>query len=79
MQSGNKTKRLTIMQNYGIKAFGIIGTIIFAAGCTPTVKIEVPDKPIEINLNINMKIEQNVFVKLQENQEKTIKSRPDLF
>ena len=38
---------------------------IAASGCTPTVRVQVPDKPIEINLNINMKIEQNVRVKLE--------------
>jgi YnbE-like lipoprotein len=38
---------------------------VAATGCTPTVRVEVPDKPIEINLNINMKIEQNVRVKLE--------------
>ena len=26
-------------------------------GCTPTVKVEPPDKPITINLNVNIKHE----------------------
>ena len=37
------------------------------AGCSPTVKIEAPDKPIEINLNI--KIEQEVRVKVERDLE----------
>ena len=33
-------------------------------GCAPTVKVAVPDKPIEINLNI--KIEHEIKVKVDE-------------
>jgi len=35
------------------------------AGCTPTVKIEAPDKPIEINMNINIKHEILIKVERQ--------------
>lgn len=47
------------------------------AACSPTVKIEAPDKPIEINLNV--KIDQEVRVKLDESVEDLISSNPDLF
>lgn len=47
------------------------------AACTPTVKIEAPDKPIEINLNI--KIDQEVYLKLDDSVEDLISSNPDLF
>jgi hypothetical protein len=36
----------------------LIVLVFFLAGCNPTVKIEAPDKPIEINLNV--KIEHNI-------------------
>ena len=36
---------------------------ICAMACTPTVKVEAPDKPIEINMNINIKHE--ILVKLE--------------
>ena len=37
---------------------GILVTIlILFSACTPTVKVEAPDKPIEINMNINIKHE----------------------
>ena len=39
--------------------------VSFLAGCNPTVKVEAPDKPIEINLNV--KIEHNI--RLQVDQE----------
>ncbi|KAA0683942.1 YnbE family lipoprotein [Roseomonas genomospecies 6] len=45
--------------------------------CTPTVKVEAPDKPIEINLNI--RIEQEVRVKVERDLEKAIADDPALF
>ena len=33
------------------------------AGCTPTVKVEAPDKPIEINMNVNIRHE--ILVKVE--------------
>lgn len=45
--------------------------------CAPTVKIEAPDKPIEINLNI--RIEQEVRVKVERDLDKAIADDPALF
>ena len=50
---------------------------LFTAGCTPTVKVEAPDKPIEINMNI--KIEQEVRVKVEKDLENAFAEDPDLF
>ena len=47
------------------------------AGCSSTVKIEAPDKPIEINLNI--KIEQEVRIKVERDLEKVFAEDPELF
>lgn len=47
------------------------------AGCTPTVKLEAPDKPIEINMNV--KIQQEVRVKLERDVQKEITANPELF
>ncbi|HEY0836316.1 MAG TPA: YnbE family lipoprotein [Azospirillum sp.] len=47
------------------------------AACAPTVKIEAPDKPIEINLNI--RIEQEVRVKLDRDLDKVFQEDPALF
>ncbi len=43
-------------------------------GC---VNIQAPDKPIEINLNVNIK--QEVIVKLQKDADDFITSNPELF
>ena len=32
-------------------------TLAFLSGCNPTVKVEAPDKPIEINLNVRIQHE----------------------
>lgn len=52
-------------------------TGVFAAGCTPTVRVEAPKDPIVINLNV--KIEQEVRVKVEKEAEHLIDDRPDLF
>ena len=31
--------------------------LAFATGCNPTVRVEAPDKPIEINLNVKIQHE----------------------
>ena len=54
----------------------IISPFIIVA-CTPTVKLEAPDKPIEINMNI--KIEQEVRVRVEKDLDKEILANPDLF
>ena len=41
--------------------------LIFATGCNPTVKVEAPDKPIEINLNV--KIEHQIRLQVDKELE----------
>ena len=56
--------------------FGIMVILIFmATACTPTVKIEAPDKPIEINMNINIKHE--ILIKVEKQVEELLDD--DLF
>ena len=43
----------------------LIVLLTFFAGCSPTVKVEAPDKPIEINLNVKIEHE----IRLQVDQE----------
>ena len=58
-------------------ALGIFSIAALLAGCTPTVKVEAPDKPIVINMN--MKIDRKVRVKLQNDLKKAKKDHPDVF
>ena len=47
------------------------------SACAPTVKLEAPDKPIEINLNVN--IEQRVKVEIDRDVQKSIAKNKDIF
>lgn len=47
------------------------------AACNPTVKVEAPDKPIEINLNV--KIEQHVKVSIEKDVKQAIAKNKDIF
>ena len=55
-----------------IAAFGLV-----AAACTPTVKVQAPDKPIEIHMKLE--ITQEVRIKLDKEVEDLIGSRDDIF
>ncbi|GMV62501.1 MAG: hypothetical protein AMXMBFR74_16690 [Parvibaculum sp.] len=54
-----------------------LGSSFLLSGCNPTVKIEAPDKPIEINLNV--KIEQEVRVRVERDLDELLAENPDLF
>lgn len=45
--------------------------------CAPTVKVESPKEPITINLNI--KLDADIRVKLEEEAKKDIATNPDIF
>jgi len=49
---------------------------VTAAACA-TVKVQAPDKPIEINLNVNIK--QEVLIKMEKEVEDLIANNPDIF
>lgn len=55
----------------------LLSIVSLLTGCTPTVKVEAPDKPIVINMN--MKIDHKVRVKLQNDLKKAKKDNPDIF
>ncbi len=46
------------------------------AACA-TVKVQAPDKPIEINLNVNIK--QEVLIKMDREIQDLIANNPDIF
>ncbi len=57
----------------------ILGTLscLLLAACTPTVKVEAPDKPIEINMNINIKHE--ILIKIEKEVEEMFEEEDELF
>ncbi len=50
---------------------------LLIGGCQPTVKIEAPTEPITINLNI--KLDADIRLKVEEEAEGVIESNPDIF
>ena len=54
----------------------LAGTLMAVMACTPTVKVEAPDKPIEINMNINIKHE--ILVKVEREVEEMFEDE-DIF
>ncbi len=55
----------------------VLAIAVLVSSCTPTVRLEVPDKPIVINLNV--KIEQEVRIKLEKGVEEVVENNPDIF
>lgn len=55
----------------------IFAGLALLASCKPTVKVEAPDKPITINMNI--KIDHDIRVKLDKDIENILDERKDIF
>ncbi|MCI4589245.1 YnbE family lipoprotein [Sphingobium sp. BYY-5] len=60
------------MKKRTIIAAGIAGLAL--GGC---IQVKAPEKPIEINLNV--KVQQEVVVKLQRDAQDLIQNNPELF
>ncbi len=56
------------------RAAGALALVPLTAGC---ISVKTPEKPIEINLNV--KIEQEVLVRLQRDVDQLIRENPDVF
>ena len=58
-------------------SLSIVAVMFALSACTPTVKLQAPDKPIEINLNVN--IEQHVKIEIDKDVQKAISKNKDIF
>jgi len=54
--------------------FSVTAALVAVGGC---IQVRAPDKPIEINLNV--KIQQEVVVRLQQDAKDLINNNPELF
>ncbi|MGB2904394.1 MAG: YnbE family lipoprotein [Candidatus Dechloromonas phosphoritropha] len=50
---------------------------LLAGACSPTVRLEAPDKPIEINMTVNIKHE--ILVKVEKEVQQLFDSNKGLF
>jgi hypothetical protein len=48
----------------------LVVLMVLVSACTPTIKVEAPDKPIEINMNINIKHE--ILIKVEKQVEELL-------
>ena len=55
----------------------LIALSLLLAACEPTVKVEAPQEPITINLNI--KLDADVRLKLEEAAQEDIEANPEIF
>ncbi len=51
--------------------------VLALAACQPTVKVEAPDEPITINLNI--KLDADIRLRLEEEAQQDVADNPDIF
>ena len=73
MKGPRLTRRQCDARQADMKRFAMV-IALGTAGC---INVKAPDKPIEINLNVNIK--QEVIVKLQKDAEDFINGNPELF
>ncbi len=74
--SGMSVERSMTIRSTAWSSMAII-VVAGGVGCTPTIRIAAPDKPITINLNV--RIDQEVRVRLDKEIEDLIAQNPDLF
>ncbi len=60
MKTMHITSNLKTMRNSG----GLLLVLLYLAACTPTIQVAVPNEPITINLNV--RIEHEIRVKVEE-------------
>jgi hypothetical protein len=56
---------------------GILCGAFYLLGCSPSVRLEAPEKPIEINMNV--KIEHEIRLKVEKDVDELITSNKGLF
>lgn len=68
---------MTAFNRWTLRGLPYLGFAVLAAGCAPEVQIRAPEKPIVINLNV--KIEQEIRVKVEKEIDDLLLKNKDLF
>ncbi|MDF2096164.1 MULTISPECIES: YnbE family lipoprotein [Aquibaculum] len=56
---------------------GLLAFAVVLSACEPSVRVEAPRDPITINLNV--RLDADVRVRLEESAREDIQSNPDIF
>jgi hypothetical protein len=59
------------------RSAALAASAVMIAACSPTIKVEAPDKSIVINLNV--KIEQEVRIRIDRDVDQAIETKPGIF
>ncbi|MBL0010390.1 MAG: YnbE family lipoprotein [Nitrosomonas sp.] len=70
-------RKIDRMTNTTLTRVVLILCCLVMTACAPTVKLESPKEPITINLNI--KLDADIRVKLEEEAKKDIAANPGIF
>ena len=65
------------MKRNVVNIVGLLGTAVYLMGCSPSVRLEAPEKPIEINMNV--KIDHEIRLKVERDVDDLISSNKGLF
>ncbi len=79
MTKGYNTMNIRTTCSFLLMFLMIVGSLTFLTGCTPTAKVEVaaPEKPITINLNV--KIDHEIRVKVDKELDQVLSEDSGLF
>ncbi|MCF8467691.1 MAG: YnbE family lipoprotein [Sneathiella sp.] len=73
MTEGKSVERRVLL----VISIAAAGIMLALQACTPTVKVEAPSEPITINLNI--KLDAEVRLKIEEKAKDDITNNPGIF
>lgn len=65
------------MKRSAVNTAGILWGAFYLLGCSPSVRLEAPEKPIEINMNV--KIEHEIRLKVEKDVDELISNQKGLF
>jgi len=65
------------MKSNVVNIAGLLGMAVYLMGCSPSVRLEAPEKPIEINMNV--KIDHEIRLKVEKDVDDLITSNKGLF
>ncbi|MTD26008.1 YnbE family lipoprotein [Erwinia sorbitola] len=60
-----------------LSSLWIAGALLLLAGCIPRIEVAAPKEPITINMNV--KIEHEIHIKVDKDVEALLKNQSDLF
>lgn len=77
MNDGRRGEGTSAVGRRGLGVVALGAAALASAGCEPTVRVEAPERPIEINLNV--RIEQEVRIRIDQELRDVFADNPEIF